>query len=114
MAALPLSRLAGDVGLSPTPFHEEVAGEILRLFKLAVLFTAILTVILVGIDTVEMWNGIIHPAERLVTEKVLLALIGATVVQVGATSAAIVYSLFKAKKADEGRVSRRSRATTAE
>lgn len=75
--------------------NETVAGEILKLFKWSVGATVAITTLLAFVDTVETWNHVIQPSERLITEHVLMTLIGASVVQVGAASAAIVYGLFR-------------------
>ena len=87
--------LKSTIGFVPQDLTEWVAAKVLRLFEWSVGLTVIITIVLAIIDSIAMWNHVIQPSERLVTEKVLMTLIGASVVQVGAASAAIVYALFK-------------------
>ncbi|MFM6830637.1 MAG: hypothetical protein ACKOVA_09955 [Novosphingobium sp.] len=88
-------------GLGNLTFEQRVASSILRQFSMTVLFTALLVFVLAAADYVAIFRGVIEPSERLVTENVLMAIIGATIVQLGASVIAIVYSFFKAPKLDE-------------
>lgn len=88
-------------GVDKLTFEQRVASSILRQFSMTVLFTALLVLVLAAADYVAIYQGVIEPSERLVTENVLMAIIGATIVQLGASVIAIVYSFFKAPKLDE-------------
>ncbi|WP_100253093.1 hypothetical protein [Methylobacterium sp. UNC300MFChir4.1] len=59
------------------------------------LFTVLLTAALSAVDYVFIAYKLMAPSERLITEHVLMAIIGATIIQLGAVVAAIVYALFK-------------------
>ena len=96
-----LSILADHISLRRLELNQQVASEILSLFRWSVLSTVAITMVLVIVDTVTMAQGIVKPSERLVTEHVLMALIGASVVQVGSAAIAIVYSLFGQPKVAE-------------
>jgi hypothetical protein len=106
--AVPLSELAQDAGFArqlkvrQQAFTESVGDRVLTLFRISVLSTVILCFALVVLDGWFIVEGWIEPNQRLVTEKVLMAIIGASIVQVGAASSAIVYSLFKQSQAENG------------
>jgi hypothetical protein len=89
------------MGLRKQAFAEQVGARILSLFKISVISTVGLCFALAAVDAWFILGDKIEPAERLVTEKVLIAIIGASIVQVGAASVAIVYSLFKQSSADK-------------
>lgn len=57
-----------------------------------------MTLVLASIDAVFIALSWIEPNERLITERVVLGIIGASIVQVGAGATAIVYSLFRRQK----------------
>jgi hypothetical protein len=97
---LRLSDFSQQMGLRKQAFTEEVAGRILELFRISVVATVGLTFILAAIDATFIALDWIEPLQRLVTEKVLMAIIGASIVQVGAASIAIVYSLFRQNSSD--------------
>ena len=110
--SIPLSDFASELGFEQhmvvrkQAFAEWIANRILRLFRISVISTVLLCVMLAGVDAWFIAQGWVKPSERLITEKVIIAIIGATIVQVGTATAAIVYSLFKqAPKKAEGRVS---------
>jgi hypothetical protein len=75
--------------------RDRVAEQVLSLFKVSLLTTLGSAALIVVIDYVFIFNKVITPDQRLMTEKVLMTLIGATVVQVGAALAAIVFAVFK-------------------
>lgn len=88
-------------GVDNLTFEQRVASSILRQFSMTVLFTALLIFVLALADYLFIYKDIIEPSERLVSENVVMAIIGATIVQLGASVIAIVYSFFKAPKLDE-------------
>lgn len=91
---LALSTLAGHLNLRNQTLREDVATKILTLFRISVIVTGVLTIALAAVDAVMICNHIITPDQRLVTERVLLALIGASIVELGAGLTAIVLALF--------------------
>ena len=95
---------AGPVGLSArsAQYHleqptlkERVATQVLTLFKWSLVGTLCSSAIILVTDELFIFYKIITPEQRLLSEKVLMTLIAATVVQVGAALAAIVYSIFR-------------------
>lgn len=72
--------------------RSDVARRILEIFRWANGATLLLIFALATIDNWFIWIGI--ATTRLVTPGVLMTLIGATVVQVGAAAFAIATSLF--------------------
>jgi hypothetical protein len=99
--AVPLTEFADELHFTrkmearKQAFSERVADRILSLFKVSVLSTVTLSAALAAVDAWFIGAGWIEPAERLVTSGVIMSIIGASIVQVGAASAAIVYSVFK-------------------
>ena len=89
-----LESLSDRVALRKHELSTYVAAEILTLFRWSVGSTVAITMVLVIIDALMVSFHVIKPEERLIGESILLALIGASVVQVGAASAAIAYGLF--------------------
>jgi hypothetical protein len=74
---------------------KEVARWILFLFGISTLAMIGLVVALSLIDVDLIEKHIVKPGERLITEAVIMSVIGATIVQVGAAAFAIVSSVFK-------------------
>jgi hypothetical protein len=87
--------IADVIAIQKQRFSEEVGRTILKLFNISTITMAILVVALAVVDEFFILNGIIKPEERLITEAVVMSVIGATIIQVGAASFAIVSSLFK-------------------
>jgi hypothetical protein len=108
-----LARVASDVALSEvfdeSTIHdlaylkhrlsEEVARSILKLFRISTITMTALVAALALVDGAFVYQSIIEPSERLINGSVIMSVIGATIVQVGAASLAIVYSLFKGSTA---------------
>jgi hypothetical protein len=92
---LSLNTLAGSFMLRRQALSERVAISLVRLFSINVIGTVFLTVILSGIDAFFIWHGKISPADRLISEKVFIMIVGATTVQLGLGIGAIVAALFK-------------------
>ena len=100
LKGVPLSEIASDIPLRKQWLSEHVASEVLRLFRLSVVAIVALTIALAALDAWFLYKGVIDPSERLVTEKVLMAIIGASIIQVGAAFATIVLALFRKSEAD--------------
>jgi hypothetical protein len=90
-----LSTRADVVIINKPSLREQVATRVLDMFKISLIGTLASAGIIVLIDHGFILFKIITPDQRLLTEKVLMTLIGATVVQVGAALAAIVIAVFK-------------------
>lgn len=93
-----LDELASHIALRKQALSESVATDIISLFKLSVTSTVIMTLFLCAVDYYAILFHSLRPADRLISEKVLLAIIGSSVVQLGAAAGAIVYSLFRQPK----------------
>ena len=91
--------IADVLAIQKQRFSEEVGRTVLKLFNISTITMASLVVILALIDEAFILNDIIQPDERLITEAVVMSVIGATIIQVGAASFAIVSSLFKSPAA---------------
>ncbi len=74
---------------------KEVARWILLLFAISTVAMIGLVIWLASIDVDLIERGIVKPENRLITEAVIMSVIGATIVQVGASALAIVASVFK-------------------
>lgn len=92
---------AADLPILKHRLQREVAGRILRLFTISTVAMILLVLVLAGFDLFFIRYDIIEPSERLITQSVVMSVIGATIVQVGAAAFAITQSVFKAEKADQ-------------
>ena len=77
-----------------------VATRVLNLFTWSLLGTLAFAALLVLIDAIFIATKIIVPDQRLMTERIIMTFVTATVVQVGAAIAAIVFSVFKTNSND--------------
>lgn len=91
---LQLDAEANKIDINPD-LRTLVTTKVLELFKWSLLGTLASSGIILIVDEVYILVKLITPEQRLLSEKVLMTLIGATVVQVGAALAAIVYAVFK-------------------
>jgi hypothetical protein len=101
-----LDTVAARVGLS---FHERialrtqylrewVAGGIMLLFILANALMLYAVYRLVWLDQSNLEAHLITPADRIISNQVIMALLGATAVQVGAIAAIIARYLFPGRQ----------------
>lgn len=90
-----LSRAEGGIHLRE-PLRDRVATRVLSLFSYSLIGTLVFAGMLVLIDAAFIGFKVITPEQRLMTEKVIMTFITATVVQVGTALAAIVLAVFKA------------------
>jgi hypothetical protein len=77
--------------------RREWADRILQIFRAANIAMTALVFVLAATDIVFLYHGTIQPDDRWLSEAVILSVIGATVVQVGAAAFAITQSLFRGK-----------------
>ena len=75
--------------------RESIANQVLKLFRYSLIVTLIFSGVILATDLMFIAFKVVSPAERLMTERVVMTLIGASVVQVGAALAAIVFAVFK-------------------
>ena len=97
---LGLERKTSPYSIEEPTLRDRVGDEVLRLFRLSLITTLSAAALIILIDSCFILAKVITPDQRLLTEKVLMTLIGATVVQVGVALAAIVYALFKTQGQD--------------
>lgn len=90
-----LEEISDNIELRKQNLREEVAGEILALLKYSVISTWLAIFLIFFVDVYFIGRGEPADYERLVSHEVLLSVIGATVVQVGAAAFAIVNAQFK-------------------
>lgn len=90
-----LSRRADSIHLEPPSLRDRVTNRVLNLFSISLVLTLAFAAALLAIDAWFIYNKIIVPEQRLMTEKVVMTFITATVVQVGTALAAIVFAVFK-------------------
>ena len=90
-----LSRREDQVHFSRPSLREMVATRVLNLFTWSLLGTLAFAGVLVLIDAIFILLKVITPDQRLMTERIIMTFVTATVVQVGAAIAAIVFSVFK-------------------
>jgi hypothetical protein len=90
-----LSAQAVEVSIQKLSLREQVTTGVLALFKFSLIGTLVATVLIGVIDHLFIGLKIITSEQRLLSERVLMTLIAATVVQVGAALAAIVFAVFK-------------------
>lgn len=93
---VPLSERASDVPLKPT-LEERLATSVIRLFSISLGTTLLLAALLAAVDAYFIFSGIIEPAERLITANVVMALIGATIIELGVAMGTIVSTVFDRK-----------------
>jgi len=82
----------------PPSLREKIASRVLTLFTVSLMATLGLVAALSVMDIVMIWNHVITPEERLVTQPVLMSMIGATIVELGAALTTIVLTVFKAPR----------------
>ena len=75
-----LSAQADDVSINKLSLREQVATRVLDLFKISLIGTLVSAAAIALVDHVYILLKIITPEQRLLTERVLMTLIGATVV----------------------------------
>ena len=81
--------------LTKPSLKELIAARVLSLFSVSLLGTLGFAAFLVVVDSLFIFLHTITPEQRLVTERVVMTFVTATVVQVGAAVVAIVYAVFK-------------------
>ncbi|KOX55120.1 hypothetical protein ADL19_13560 [Streptomyces purpurogeneiscleroticus] len=103
---LSLDTLSAEISLQDTiklrqqQHAEQISSRLITLFGWSVGCTWALALILAAADYTFIGRGWMAAADRLVTEKVLLAIIAATIAQLGAVVAGIIYAVFKSPPPD--------------
>ena len=97
-ATVDLGSETARFGVDQPSLRDRVATKVLALFKVSLIGTLVSAAVILVIDEAYIYQKIITPEQRLLSEKVLMTLIGATVVQIGAALAAIVFAVFKSDR----------------
>jgi hypothetical protein len=90
--------VADRVTLRTQHLREWVAGGILVIFVVANGVTLWIVFWLVGMDQDNIAAHLITPADRIITNQVVMTLLGATAVQVGVIAAIIARFLFPSRQ----------------
>jgi hypothetical protein len=72
----------------------DISKDVMHLFKLSNLFVLVGVGVIFFIDTILMFFGYNHAADRLIDSKVIMTLIGATAVQLGSIAILMARSLY--------------------
>jgi hypothetical protein len=93
-ASQPRTTIAERIALRTQYLREWVAGGIMLLFVVANVVTLGAVYMLVQLDQGNLQGHLITPADRIITNQVIMTLLGATAVQVGAIAVIIARYLF--------------------
>lgn len=89
----------GGVTDMTTPLDRtSFAGSLVHLLKISTWSILALTFVLAALDAWFIYNGKLQPADRLVTEKVLMAVVAGSIAQVGAASLALANGFSRSAK----------------
>jgi hypothetical protein len=86
--------VADHVALQDADLRKWMADQVVPAFVRANGLTLAALAVLVVLDEINVAVHLIAPGDRIITEKVIMALLGATTVQVGAIAALIARYLF--------------------
>ena len=92
--SIELSQAENAIHLRPS-LKEVIATEVLKLFRYSLFGTLSFAGSLALIDAVFIGTHIITPDQRLMSGSIVMTFVTATVVQVGAALAAIVFAVFR-------------------
>jgi hypothetical protein len=88
-----------QIALQDADLRKWMADRIVPAFLKANGLTLAAVAVLVVLDEINIASHLIAPGDRIITEKVIMALLGATTVQVGAIAALIARYLFPSRPA---------------
>jgi hypothetical protein len=91
--------VADHVALQDANLRKWMVDRVVPAFLKANGLTLIALAVLVVLDEINIASHLIAPGDRIITEKVIMALLGATTVQVGAIAALIARYLFPSRPA---------------
>lgn len=83
-----------EIKLGDAQLRQWMTNRVVRAFGLANGVTLAALGVLVVLDEINIWLHLIVPGDRIVTPHVIMALLGATTVQVGAITVIISRYLF--------------------
>lgn len=90
-----LSDRADELQIERPSLRDRIADRVLSLFSWSLLGTLAFAGALVLIDSLFIYSKVISHEQRLMSERIIMTFVTATVVQVGAAVAAIVFAVFK-------------------
>jgi hypothetical protein len=88
-----------QIALQDADLRKWMADRVVPAFLKANGLTLAAVAVLVVLDEINIASHLIAPGDRIITEKVIMALLGATTVQVGAIAALIARYLFPSRPA---------------
>jgi hypothetical protein len=88
-----------QIALQDADLRKWMADLVVPAFLKANGLTLAAVAVLVVLDEINIASHLIAPGDRIITEKVIMALLGATTVQVGAIAALIARYLFPSRPA---------------
>ena len=88
-----------QIALQDADLRKWMADRVVPAFLKANGLTLAAVAVLVVLDEINVASHLIAPGDRIITEKVIMALLGATTVQVGAIAALIARYLFPSRPA---------------
>lgn len=88
------------IKLEDAKLRREMAQHVMQTFVRANLATLGALGVLVFLDQINVSSHIIGPADRIITNQVIMALLGATTIQVGAIAVIIARYLFPSHSRD--------------
>jgi CRISPR/Cas system-associated protein Csm6 len=88
------------IKLDDQNLRQGVADRVMRTFVRANAVTLVVLCTLVALDEINIWLHLIAPTDRIITNQVIMALLGATTIQVGAIAAIIARYLFPGRSRD--------------
>jgi hypothetical protein len=91
--------VADTVALQDANLRKWMADQVVPAFLRANGLTLAALAVLVVLDEINVAFHLIAPGDRIITEKVIMALLGATTVQVGAIAALMARYLFPSRPA---------------
>jgi hypothetical protein len=91
--------VSDQVTLQDAALRDWMAKFVIPAFLMANVLTLVALAVLVVLDEANIAYHLIAPGDRIITDKVIMALLGATTVQVGAIAALIARYLFPGRPA---------------
>ena len=88
-----------QIALQDADLRKWMADRVVPAFLKANGLTLAAVAVLVVLDEINIASHLIAPGDRIITEKVIMAVLGATTVQVGAVAALIARYLFPSRPA---------------
>lgn len=83
-----------QIALRDLGIRERFAATMLRLFAVTNIFVSIALGLVFWMDHAQLAAGLIEPADRIIDTRVVITLLGATTVQLGAVIYTMAHAIF--------------------